>query len=130
MPRPGSSNPMWYSLLADAAVVLHLAFVLFVLFGGLLVLRWPRMRWLHLPAAAWGILVEYTGWFCPLTPIENWLRERAGQTGYHSDFIAHYLLPILYPDGLTDNIQVVLGTVALLVNLGLYGWLWQRMKRQ
>jgi hypothetical protein len=117
---------MWYARFAELVVLLHVTFILFVVFGGLLVLWWPKMPWLHLPAVAWGLLVEFTGSVCPLTPLENWLREQSGQTGYHSDFIAFYVLPILYPDDLTRGVQIGLGIAALSVNLALYGWLWHR----
>ncbi len=117
---------MWYQLLADAVVILHLAFVLFVLFGGLLALWKPRMVWLHLPAALWGAAVEFGGWVCPLTPFEQWLRLEGGQPGYRSDFIEEYVLPVLYPAGLTHDLQVVLGTLVVVVNMAIYGWLWRR----
>lgn len=93
-------------------------------------MKWPRAAWLHLPAVLWGAIVEFTGWICPLTPLENWLREQADQTGYREDFIAHYLLPTLYPDGLTRDIQLVLGAIVLAINLPIYGWLWRRSRRQ
>lgn len=109
-----------YSALADSVLVLHFAFVVFVALGGLLVLRWPRVAWLHIPAAIWGVAIEFGGWICPLTPLENWLRERAGEPTYHGDFIARYLMPVLYPDGLTREAQVVLGLAALMLNLGIY----------
>ena len=119
---------MIYRLLADALVVLHCAFVLFVVLGGLLVLwRW-RLAWLHLPAAAWGAGIELVGGICPLTPLENHLRRLGGQAGYPGGFVEHYLLPALYPDGLTPRIQIVLGLLVLAVNLGLYGWAWARRR--
>ncbi len=114
---------MLYAVLADLVVLVHLAFVLFVIGGGLLVLRWPRAAWFHLPAAAWGAIVEFTGWICPLTPVENWLRVRGGETGYEQDFLSHYLLPLLYPAGLTSEMQWTLGLVVLFVNAAMYGWL-------
>ncbi len=120
---------MLHSLCADLVVILHLSFVLFVLFGGLFVLRWPRLMWLHLPAVAWGAVVEFTGWVCPLTPLEHWLRMRGGESGYEGDFILRYLLPLLYPEELTHNIQTVLGTLVLLVNVSVYSWLWRRRQR-
>ena len=86
---------------ADAVVVLHVCFVLFVLLGGLLALRWPRLTWVHVPAALWGVVIELGGWICPLTPLENALRQRGGSAGYHGDFVEHYILPVLYPAGLT-----------------------------
>lgn len=94
---------MGYALFADLVVCLHLGFVLFVLFGGFLALKRPRAIWLHLPAAAWGILVEFTGWICPLTPLEQWLRTRSGGSALQGDFLSRYLLPILYPDFLTPR---------------------------
>ena len=120
---------MDYGLLADVVVLLHLMFVLFVLLGGLLALKWPRIAWLHLPAAAWGAVVEFTGWICPLTPLENWLRTQGGEATYAGDFIGRYLLPILYPEALTPDIQVMLGVLVLVVNLAIYGWLWQAGRR-
>jgi hypothetical protein len=110
-----------YRALADLVLVVHLAFVLFVVLGGLLVLRWPRLAWLHVPAAVWGVLIEYTGWICPLTPLENSLRERGGGAGYSGGFLEHYIQPVLYPAGLTRGTQIVLGSLALLVNLTAYG---------
>ncbi len=116
---------MWYLWLADLTLCLHAGFVLFVIFGGLLVLRWRWIAWLHLPAAAWGAFVEFTGWICPLTPLENWLREQGGETSYRSDFIAQYLLPMLYPVDLTRDLQWLLGTGVLVLNIAVYWWLWQ-----
>ena len=120
---------MLYSLLADFVVLLHLAFVVFVLTGGLLALKWPWIVRVHLPAAAWGAIVEFSGWLCPLTPLEDWLREQAGQQAYRTDFLERYLLPILYPSGLTREIQFVLGAIVLLVNGVVYGILWRRHNR-
>jgi hypothetical protein len=117
---------MWYSWLADLILCMHAGFVLFVIFGGLLVLRWRWIAWLHVPAATWGATVEFSGWVCPLTPLENWLREQAGETGYRSDFVAYYLLPVLYPDDLTRDVQLMLGTAVLVINVSVYGWLWRR----
>ena len=105
-----------YSALADGVLVLHFTFVVFVVLGGLLVLRWPRMAWLHVPAAAWGIGLEFAGWFCPITPLENWLRELAGDPTYQGDFIARYLLPVIYPEGLTRDAQMTLGLIAVVLN--------------
>jgi Protein of Unknown function (DUF2784) len=117
-------------LLADILVVLHLAFVIFVVLGGLLVLRAPCIAYLHLPAAAWGMVIEFTGWICPLTPLELWLREKAGGTGYQGGFIAHYILPVLYPSGLTRNVQLALGACVFVVNLSIYLYLgWRRTRR-
>ena len=107
-------------ILADGTVVLHLAFVVFVVLGGFLVARWPRVAWLHLPAAAWGALVEFAGWVCPLTPLENWLRAQGGRSAYTSSFIEHYLLPILYPASLSRELQWALGGLVLVVNSVVY----------
>jgi hypothetical protein len=107
-------------LAADLVVGLHAAFVLFVVCGGLLALRWPRAAWVHLPAAAWGAAIEFTGWICPLTPLENALRLRAGDDGYAGDFVAQYLLAALYPEGLTRGVQLALGAAVVLVNAAIY----------
>jgi hypothetical protein len=92
-------------------------------FGGLLVLRWSRLVYVHLPAAVWGVLIEFAGWICPLTPLEQSLRQSAGGHGYSGSFIEHYLLPLLYPTALTRTIQLVLGTLVIVVNLCIYGYL-------
>jgi hypothetical protein len=118
-----------YRALADLVLVVHLAFVVFVVLGGLLVLRWPWVAYLHIPAAIWGIFIEYSGGICPLTPLENSLRQSGGQAGYSGGFINHYIQPVLYPAGLTRGTQLVLGSLALLVNLGAYGLVIARMKR-
>jgi hypothetical protein len=109
-----------YAVLADAVLVAHLAFVLFVVFGGLLAWRWRWIPWLHLPAAAWGVAIEFGGWICPLTPLENDLRALAGEAGYRGDFIARYLMPLIYPEGLTRGAQIALGSAALLLNVVIY----------
>ena len=120
---------MIYRALADLVLVVHLTFVLFVVLGGLLVLRWPRAAWLHIPAAIWGVLIEYTGWICPLTPLENSFRTRGGEMGYSGGFIEHYIQPVLYPAGLTRGTQIVLGSFVLLLNLGAYGILLTKGKK-
>jgi hypothetical protein len=104
-------------------------FVLFVVLGGLLVLRWPRLAWLHLPAAVWGALIEFAGWICPLTPLENRLRRAGGTAGYAGGFVEHYLLPVLYPVGLTRGVQYVLGAGVVLVNAAVYWWVFRRVRR-
>jgi hypothetical protein len=111
---------MLYRLLADAVVVLHLGFVGFVVLGGLLALRWPRVAWVHLPAAAWGAWVEFAGRICPLTPLENWLRRESGGEGYSASFVEHYLIPILYPAALTRELQWMLGGIVIAVNAAVY----------
>jgi len=118
-----------YRALADLVLVVHLTFVLFVVLGGLLVLRWPRAAWLHIPAAIWGVLIEYTGWICPLTPLENSFRARGGEMGYSGGFIEHYIQPLLYPAGLTRGTQIALGSFVLLLNLGAYGILLTKGKK-
>jgi hypothetical protein len=119
-----------YLLLADLVLIVHLAFVAFVLCGGLLALRWRWIAWLHLPAVAWGAIVEFTGWICPLTPLENWLRAQGGETSYRSDFIAQYLLPVLYPGDLTRDLQLLLGTGVVVLNTAIYWWLWRSRARE
>ena len=120
---------MWYSWLADLVLCIHVGFVFFVIFGGLLVLKWRWIAWLHLPAAVWGTVVEFTGWICPLTPLENWLREQGGEASYRSDFIAQYLLPVLYPVDLTRDLQLLLGTGVVVLNAAVYWWLWRMQMR-
>jgi hypothetical protein len=112
--------------LADLVVGVHVLFVAFVALGGLLVLRWPRVAWLHLPAAVWGALIEFTGGVCPLTPLEQSLRRRAGEGGYRGDFVEHYLLPALYPDGLTRRAQLALGLLVIAANLTIYALVLRR----
>jgi hypothetical protein len=109
-----------FRLLADATVVIHLLFVAFVVCGGLLVLRWPRVAWAHLPAAAWGAWIEFAGWICPLTPLENWLRLQGGSTTYTTSFVERYILPVLYPASLSRDIQWTLGAMVVLVNAVVY----------
>lgn len=111
---------MIYRLAADAVALLHLLFILFVLLGGLLVLKWRWLAWLHLPAVVWGATVELFQLFCPLTPLENQLRRAAGELGYSGGFIEHYLIPILYPSGLTPQVQLWLGGLVVAVNLVVY----------
>lgn len=120
---------MIYHWLAGLVVALHGTFVLFVVLGGFLVLRWPRVIWAHVPAATWGALIEFAGWICPLTPLENMLRARGGQAGYSGGFIEHYLVPLLYPSGLTARIRWVLGGFVILINLLAYGLLLLRARR-
>jgi Protein of Unknown function (DUF2784) len=107
-------------MLADLVVVLHSAFVLFVVFGGLLALRWPKLVYVHLPAVLWGAFIELAGGVCPLTPLEKRLRESAGLQGYQGGFVEHYILPVLYPAGLTRSVQLVLGMLVIGVNLVIY----------
>jgi hypothetical protein len=103
--------------------------VIFVVLGGLLVLWWPRLSWLHIPAVIWGVLIEFAGWICPLTPLENRLRSQQGEATYQGDFIAHYILPVLYPNGLTRRDQLFLGGLALALNVGIYTWIVVKHRR-
>jgi hypothetical protein len=121
---------MIYRLLADIVVVTHLLFIIFALFGGLLVLWHPRLLWVHLPALAWGIIVELAGFICPLTPLENGLRARGGDQGYSGGFIEHYLEPVIYPPGLTPGVQVVLGIFLALVNIAVYSTVWRALRNR
>jgi Protein of Unknown function (DUF2784) len=119
-----------YRALADLVLVVHLAFVLFVVFGGLLVARWRWLAWLHIPMVVWGVFIEYSGGICPLTPLENSFRIKGGEAGYSGDFIQHYILPTLYPAGLTRSMQMILGSLALIVNLAAYAIVLSRLKRR
>jgi len=120
---------MLYRLLADLVVLLHSAFVLFVVLGGLLALRWPRAAWFHLPAALWGAGIEFVAGVCPLTPLENHLRQLGGEAGYSGGFVEHYVLPVLYPAGLTHGVQLVLGTFVVVLNVVVYTLVWRRRNR-
>lgn len=117
---------MAYRAAADAILVAHFAFVLFAVFGGLLVLRRPRLAWAHIPAAFWAAFVELSGWTCPLTPLEVGLRRSAGEAGYAGDFVMHYVAALLYPDGLTRNVQFVLGAIVITINAAIYMVVWRR----
>ena len=121
---------MLYRAAADAVLLLHLAFVLFVVLGGFLVLRWPKLAWAHLPAAAWGALIEFSGWICPLTPLENALRHAAGDAAYAGDFVEHYIVALLYPESLTRDVQVALGIAVVLLNTVVYGAVLRRQYRR
>jgi len=110
----------WYQFLADMVLLAHLAFIVFVLLGGWLLLRWPRLIWLHIPALMWTVFVEVTARVCPLTPLENYFRELAGGSIYQGDFIARYLLPLLYPAALTPAMQLLLAGVVLVLNAIIY----------
>jgi hypothetical protein len=116
---------MLYRALADALVLAHAGFVLFVVLGGLLALRWPRCAWAHLPAAAWGVWIEWSAGICPLTPLENRLRAAGGEAGYAGSFVEQYVMPVLYPAGLSPAVQAWLGVAVLVVNLVIYAWAWR-----
>jgi len=119
---------MPYALLADLVLVLHATFILFVVFGALLVFWRRRLIWLHIPAAAWGILIEFQGWICPLTYLENDLRAAANTGGYDGGFINHYLVPLVYPSGLTPGTQILLGLVVLFINAAIYILVWRKVR--
>jgi hypothetical protein len=119
---------MLYRVLADLLVLFHLGFVFFAVLGGLAVLRWPRAAWIHLPVAAWGAWVEFSSTVCPLTPLENHLRRLGGEAGYSGGFIAHYILPVLYPAGLGPWTRIVLGVFVVLLNVAAYVLVWRRRK--
>ncbi|AVR89384.1 DUF2784 domain-containing protein [Thauera aromatica] len=125
----GAEPEMAFRLAADSVLLLHLAFIAFVLAGGLLALRWRWAPLLHLPAAAWGVFIELSGRICPLTPLENLLRARAGEVGYAGGFVEHYLLALIYPEGITQGVQGVLAGIVLGVNAGVYAWVWRRRSR-
>ena len=117
---------MTYRVLADAVLLLHLAFIAFVMVGGIAVIRWPRLAWLHLPAVLWAAGLTFAGGICPLTPLENRLREAGGEAGYGGSFIEHYLTSLIYPEGLTRGIQIALGCLVVAVNVAVYFRLWRR----
>ena len=107
---------MPYRILADLVLVVHLAFVVFAVLGGLTVLKWPRLAWLHVPMVLWAALVEFAGWLCPLTPLEHWLRVQAGMSPEKVSLVEQYLLPLLYPSPYTRGVQIFLGAVVVAVN--------------
>lgn len=117
---------MIFRLLADFVLLVHLVFILLVAAGALLLLRWPRLAWLQVPSAVWGIAISVGGWVCPLTPLENRLRERGGEAGYSGSFIDHYLLPVIYPEGLTPVGGLVLAGIVAAVN----GFVWAVLVRR
>ncbi|MEO8418307.1 MAG: DUF2784 domain-containing protein [Methylophilaceae bacterium] len=119
---------MVFKVLADLVVLIHFLFIAFAVLGGALALRWRWMPWVHLPVAAWGAAIEFMGWFCPLTPLENSLRRASGELGYAQGFIERYLIPIIYPGDLTRELQIVLGCVVVGVNLALYCLVWRQAR--
>lgn len=118
-----------YGNLATLVALGHFAFILFVMFGGLLALRWRRAPWLHLPCFFWGGWIEVRGGICPLTPLENRLKRAAGESEYVGSFIEHYILPVIYPAGLTRGVQLTLAVGLVLLNLGIYAWVIRRRRR-
>jgi len=121
--------PLLILLAADFTLILHLAFILFVVLGGFFALAWRKAPYVHLPAAVWGAWIEFSGGICPLTPLEQELRRRAGDAGYTGGFIEHYLLPVIYPDQLTPPTQWALGLCVIAINLAVYAWLTRRFMR-
>jgi hypothetical protein len=133
LPEPqqcASEFDMWSRGAADLVLVIHFLFVLFVVLGGLLALRWRRVAWVHLPVALYGATIEFLGFICPLTPLENWLRRRGGEAGYEGGFVEHYITAALYPSGLTREVQIALGVTVLAINAVLYTVYWRRRRRQ
>lgn len=121
---------MVYPLLADLVVICHVVFVLFAVLGGLLLLRRRWWAWIHVPAFLWAGFIELTGGICPLTPLENQLRALGGGDTYRGDFTNHYLIPLLYPESLTREVQIVLGVFVILLNVGFYAWFWRRPQQR
>lgn len=119
---------MFYRLAAEIVLLLHLAFIVFVIAGATGAARWSWLPLVHLPVAAWGVFVELTGRVCPLTTAENYLRLKAGEAGYSESFIEHYLLPIIYPAGLTREIQFALAAAVVVINAAIYAWLFYRRR--
>jgi len=119
---------MFWQLAADLVLVLHALYVVFAVFGAVLALRWRWLIWLHVPAALWAAAVVIAGWLCPLTPLEQELRMLAGQQGYEGGFLEHYLLPLIYPPGLTRTVQFAMGAFVIAVNLILYTLVWRRWR--
>lgn len=111
---------MLYQTAATAVVIVHFAFILFVVAGAFLVLRWPALKWVHLPAAIWGALIEIGGWICPLTIMENAFLRRAGNAGYDEGFIAHHLLRVIYPNGLTRWMEFAIAAFVIAINVAVY----------
>ncbi len=123
-------DPMLYRLAADLLLILHLAFIVFVVVGGWFVWRWPRLAWIHAPVALWGAAIEFGGFLCPLTPLEQRWRALAGQAGYTGGFIEHYLMPVIYPGALTRELQLWLGGVVVALNIAAYAWAIHRRQRR
>jgi hypothetical protein len=118
------------AVLATLIVVAHLLFVVFATVGGVLAVRWPRIAWVHLPCATWAAFVEFSGRICPLTPLENALRQRAGLDSYSGDFVANYIFPVLYPEGLTRDAQIAIGSFVVVLNVIAYAWVFWRRRRK
>ena len=121
---------MIYLVMADVVLILHFTFILFVILGAVLVLRWKRLAWIHIPCAVWGAWIEFQGSICPLTPLENRWRRLGGEAGYSGGFIEHYVVPLIYPSGLTRRTQIQLGLVVVAINIAVYGLIYSRHWRR
>jgi len=117
---------MFFALAADLLIIVHLGFIGFVMLGGFMLLKWRWLIFVHLPAVLWGVLLEFQGWICPLTPLEQALRRMSGQQGYTGGFIQHYILPVIYPPALEEDIQLILGVLLILINVIIYLWVFLR----
>jgi hypothetical protein len=120
---------MPYRILADIIVLIHLLFIIFVVFGGFLAFYKKWFVWVHIPAAVWGALVELTGWFCPLTPLENRFRISGGAVGYEGSFVEQYIIPLIYPENLTRNTQIAMGISVIVINAVIYFFLIKRYRK-
>jgi len=124
------TEALLFRLLADGVVVLHLGFILFVVFGGIAAAFRPKVLWIHVPCVIWAVFIEFSGFFCPLTPLENYLLGRSGGPTYSGDFIVHHIGPVIYPQGLTRDFQILLGTLALAINALVYLWVFSRKRKR
>ena len=120
---------MFWRAFADFIILIHMSFIIFVLLGGFLAIQWRWLPWVHLPACVWGAAIELSGWVCPLTPLENWLRYKSGEAGYAGGFIEHYAYPVIYPAGLTHHIQIYLGIGVILLNTIAYTLVFRRRSK-
>jgi hypothetical protein len=121
---------MPYHLLADTVVIVHLAFIVFTIAGGILIIWWRKVIWIHIPAVIWAAWIEFSGGICPLTYLENWLLGQSGSGGYHGDFTASYILPVVYPANLTRKIQITMAIIVIFVNLLVYGYIYMKKERK
>lgn len=121
---------MFFALAADLLIIVHLGFIGFVMLGGFMLLKWRWLIFVHLPAVLWGVLLEFQGWICPLTPLEQALRRMSGQHGYTGGFIQHYILPVIYPPALNEDIQLILGVLLILINVIIYLWVFLKPDRK
>ena len=121
---------MFFALAADLLIIVHLGFIGFVILGGFMLLKWRWLIFVHLPAVLWGVLLGFQGWICPLTPLEQALRRMSGQQGYTGGFIQHYILPVIYPPALKEDIQLILGVLLILINVIIYLWVFLKPDRK